>query len=497
VCSSDLDAQGDACDNDDDNDLVLDPRDNCPLVANQAQTDNEADGIGDICDPDDDNDGIFDGSDNCRGIANSDQLDSDRDGVGNVCDTEQTCATSADCAAGSVCDGGLCYELTACAADSACEVGFICQSGSCVPADTVASSSCGSDADCDPGLNCLFNVCVPERCFSDTDCPSGQRCLSGECISGEIPLPAGCATDSDCSAGENCNFGLCIAGGCGSTADCASGETCLAGFCAPFALPFPTPSCDTNADCATGNCLLGICVPALPGLPPALPIVRLEDAGMADQMLRYCLHEALRRLHHEDAYRAQQRTGGWQELPARAPADLRVGIVGLGALGGAVATQLAALGFPVSGFARGPRQLPGVRCLHGAAQWPAFLAGADLLVLMAPLTPQTRGLIDAAALAALPRDAWLINVARGELIDDDALLGALDAGRLAGATLDVFRIEPLPAGHAFRQHPRIRLTPHVAAQTLIAPGARQVADKILRLQQGLAISGIVQRARGY
>lgn len=236
---------------------------------------------------------------------------------------------------------------------------------------------------------------------------------------------------------------------------------------------------------------------ALPGLPPALPIVRLEDAGMADQMLRYCLHEALRRLHHEDAYRAQQRAGGWQELPARAPADLRVGIVGLGALGGAVATQLAALGFPVSGFARGPRQLPGVRCLHGAAQWPAFLAGADLLVLMAPLTPETRGLIDAAALAALPRDAWLINVARGELIDDDALLGALDAGRLAGATLDVFRIEPLPAGHAFRQHPRIRLTPHVAAQTLIAPGARQVADKILRLQQGLPISGIVQRARGY
>ena len=236
---------------------------------------------------------------------------------------------------------------------------------------------------------------------------------------------------------------------------------------------------------------------ALPGLPPALPIVRLEDAGMADQMFRYCLHEALRRLHHEDDYRAQQRAGGWQELPARAPADLRVGIVGLGALGGAVATRLAALGFPVSGFARGPRALPGVRCRHGAAQWPAFLAEADLLVLMAPLTPETRDLIDAAALAALPREAWLVNVARGELIDDDALLAALDAGQLAGATLDVFRIEPLPAGHAFRLHPRIRLTPHVAAQTLIAPGARQVADKILRLQQGLPTSGIVQRARGY
>ncbi|MBP6817330.1 MAG: glyoxylate/hydroxypyruvate reductase A, partial [Burkholderiaceae bacterium] len=161
------------------------------------------------------------------------------------------------------------------------------------------------------------------------------------------------------------------------------------------------------------------------------------------------------------------------------------------------ARRLAAMGFAVSGFARSPHRIDGVNCLHGALQWPVFLAGCDVLILMAPLTAQTRGLIDERALAALPAGAWLINVARGALVDEAALLAALDSGPIAGATLDVFQHEPLPAGHAFWQHPKIRLTPHVAAQTLIAPSARQVADKILRLQQGESVSGIVNRQRGY
>ena len=121
----------------------------------------------------------------------------------------------------------------------------------------------------------------------------------------------------------------------------------------------------------------------------------------------------------------------------------------------------------------------------------------EVLILLAPLTPQTRHLIDAHALAALPPGGWLINVARGALIDEAALLAALASGHLAGAALDVFQTEPLPATHPFWQHPKIRLTPHVSAQTLIDPSARQVADKILRLQQGHCVSGIVDRNRGY
>jgi glyoxylate/hydroxypyruvate reductase A len=236
---------------------------------------------------------------------------------------------------------------------------------------------------------------------------------------------------------------------------------------------------------------------ALPGLPASLPIVRLEDAGMADQMFACVLHEALRRLLRADAYEAQQRGRVWRELPARAFAELRVGVVGLGALGGAVAMRLAALGFTVHGYARGERALPGVRCRHGAAGWAPFLAESELLVLMAPLTDHTRGMVDAGALAALPAGAWLLNVARGALVDEAALLAALDSGHLAGATLDVFGTEPLPVGHAFWEHPRIRITPHVAAQTLLEPGADQIAGRIGSLLRGEPLTGQVGRERGY
>ncbi len=236
---------------------------------------------------------------------------------------------------------------------------------------------------------------------------------------------------------------------------------------------------------------------ALDGLPTRLPIIRLEDAGMADQMFVYCLHEILRRVTRSGDYEQQRRRRVWRELEPVAAERLRIGVLGLGALGGDLAQRLAEFGFPVSGFARQAHALPGVTCFHGAAQWPDFLRASDVLILMAPLTPETRQVIDAAALAQLPRGAWLINVARGGLIDDAALLAALDTAHLAGATLDVFQAEPLPREHPFWRHPRIRLTPHVSAQTLIDPGARQIAEKILRLQQGKSVSGIVHRQRGY
>ncbi len=238
---------------------------------------------------------------------------------------------------------------------------------------------------------------------------------------------------------------------------------------------------------------------AHPGLPPALPVVRLEDAGMAAQMIEYCVHEVVRRYRGFDRYEAQQRAGRWAEIEPPPRARYTVGVLGMGVLGRRVAQALAQLGYGVIGHGRsaGGPETGHIERSHGDAQLPAFLARCDVLVLLAPLTAATRDLMNAERLAMLPAHAWLVNVARGALVDECALLEAIDAGRLAGATLDVFRDEPLPPSHPFWTHPRIRVTPHVAAMTLVDEGAAQVAAKIGAMRTGALPSGLVDRARGY
>ena len=236
---------------------------------------------------------------------------------------------------------------------------------------------------------------------------------------------------------------------------------------------------------------------AHPGLPASLPLYRLEDAGMGAYMADYCLHELLRLLSREEAYATQQRQQHWQEQPWLTRAELPVGIVGMGVLGEQVARALMAQGFTVRGFARAPRTVQGIEVMAGTSDWPHFLAATRVLILLAPHTRATENLIDATALSALQPGAWLINVARGALVVDDALIAALDRGQLAGATLDVFRQEPLPAAHPFWHHPRIRITPHVSGPTQVAQSARQVADKMTLLAQGAVPSGRVNPDTGY
>jgi glyoxylate/hydroxypyruvate reductase A len=228
-------------------------------------------------------------------------------------------------------------------------------------------------------------------------------------------------------------------------------------------------------------------------VPASLPLYRLRDAGMARQMADYCSAAVLRAVTRQDDYAAQQARGEWCELPLEARDTWTVGVFGLGALGNAVAERFRLLQFPVIGCSR-------QRLDSGAVDFDAFLRASRVLVLVAPLTPRTRGIVDAAALARLPRGAWLINVGRGALVDEAALLAALDAGQLAGAVLDVFAREPLPAGHPFWQHPRLRLTPHAAAFTLIEPAADQIAASIRCLEEGgtgVLTVDRVDRARGY
>jgi glyoxylate/hydroxypyruvate reductase A len=236
---------------------------------------------------------------------------------------------------------------------------------------------------------------------------------------------------------------------------------------------------------------------AVPTLPPDVPVIRLENAGMAEQMAEYVMQAVLRAYREMDAYAAQQRDGRWQQRRRLPKAEFGVGILGFGMLGRAIASALATFEFPLAGWSRSPKTAAGVECFAGRAELPAFLARSRVLVCLLPSTPETSGILDRATLGRLPRGAHVINIARGDLVVDADLVALLDAGHLAGATLDVFRTEPLPADHAFWHHPRITVTPHTSAVTLVADSIAQVAAKIREIEQGRAVTGVVDRARGY
>jgi glyoxylate/hydroxypyruvate reductase A len=235
----------------------------------------------------------------------------------------------------------------------------------------------------------------------------------------------------------------------------------------------------------------------LPNLPRDVPVVRLEDAGMAAPMSRYVLAAALRFAQRMDVFARQQREARWEQHRAHAPASVRAGVLGLGAIGGAIAHALAAQGFAVRGFATTRKRIDGVECFAGSDRLDAFLAGLDLLVNVLPLTPATTGLLDAAALARLADGAHVVNVARGRTLVDADLLALLDSGKLSGATLDVFAEEPLPPDHPYWTHPRVAVTPHVSGLTVPEDAVAQIAAKIARLERGETVTGVLDRGRGY
>jgi glyoxylate/hydroxypyruvate reductase A len=235
----------------------------------------------------------------------------------------------------------------------------------------------------------------------------------------------------------------------------------------------------------------------LPGLSPSLPIVRLEDAGMSEQMAEYVVYALLHASREFGAYAAQQRQARWNPLPAVERRDWPVGIMGLGAMGARVAQAVASLGYPVTGWSRTPRDIAGVQSYSGAEGFEPFLASTRALVNLLPLTPATEGILNRKNLSLLRDDAYLINVARGQHLVEEDLLALLDEGRLCGAMLDVFHAEPLPQDHPFWRHPKIVVTPHVAAITLERDTVSQIIGKIQRLLRAEPISGVVNRATGY
>ena len=234
-----------------------------------------------------------------------------------------------------------------------------------------------------------------------------------------------------------------------------------------------------------------------PRLPLHLPILRLVDPHMTDAMSEYVVLQVLR-LHRRDLdYRNQQGAGVWRELDQQNAGQRRVGILGLGELGQDAAKKLKALGFDVAGWSRSEKNLTGIASYAGAPGLSQLLSRSEILVCLLPLTTETEGILNSSAFAILPRDAALINAARGAHLVEEDLFAALASGQISAAVLDVFREEPLPTDHPFWRHPRVILTPHVAAFTNPTTAAPIILDNIRRCEEGRALLHRVDPARGY
>ncbi|OGB19539.1 MAG: glyoxylate/hydroxypyruvate reductase A [Burkholderiales bacterium RIFCSPHIGHO2_12_FULL_67_38] len=232
-------------------------------------------------------------------------------------------------------------------------------------------------------------------------------------------------------------------------------------------------------------------------LPPGVKLVRLDDAGMSVQMAEYVCHAVIRHFREFDAYEAEVKAGQWSYRKPRHRQDFPVGVMGLGVLGERVAKALRVFEFPVHGWSRTPKAVEGVLTHSGEVGFQTFLSSCRVLVNLLPLTPETQDILNRDTLGRLQPDAYLINVARGAHLVEADLLALLESGHMAGATLDVFRTEPLPAAHPFWTHPKITVTPHTSARTLRDESIAQIARKIGALERGEPVAGVVDTARGY
>jgi len=232
-------------------------------------------------------------------------------------------------------------------------------------------------------------------------------------------------------------------------------------------------------------------------LPADVPLVRMVDEGMTLGMMDYVTGHVLR--HHLDIDRHIDATPTeeWETGEPPLARERTVGVLGLGALGGACAQRLALNGFRVIGWSGSPKDVPGVECRTGEAALDETIAEAEILVLLLPWTPDTYHILNARRIALMPIDACLINAARGQLIDHEALHEALHSELLRHATMDVFEVEPLPPDDPYWTHPRVTVTPHIASVTRPETAARALIAQIARHQRGEPFEHVVDRARGY
>ena len=235
---------------------------------------------------------------------------------------------------------------------------------------------------------------------------------------------------------------------------------------------------------------------AAPGLPDHVRVTRLAGDSAADEIAEYCLAYVLASQRNMAAHQADAKQGEWRQIAPRNRAETTIAVLGLGHIGGRTAQVFAGLGFPVIGWSRSPKDLPGVDCRHGPEALPRVLAAADHVCAILPSTPGTRWLFDAALLQHMKPGAQLINCGRGDLIVDADLLAALETGPIGHAVLDVFNEEPLPADHPYWHHQAVTVTPHVSGWR-VDDALMDVAENYLRLVDGRPLLNEVDRATGY
>ena len=224
-----------------------------------------------------------------------------------------------------------------------------------------------------------------------------------------------------------------------------------------------------------------------PSVPTDVPLARMVDPAMNAAMAETALWAVLSLQRGFFDYVAQQRAGEWRQLALRSAEDINVVVLGLGQMGRRSAQVLLQQGYHVVGWST----------RDGDAVLPQVLARADIVVNLLPLTPSTRGIVNATTLAQMPRGASFVNLARGAHVVEADLLEALASGHIAHAVLDVFETEPLPIGHAFWSHPNVTVLPHVAAPTDPRSASRIAAANVQALREGRPLAHLVDRSRGY
>lgn len=234
-----------------------------------------------------------------------------------------------------------------------------------------------------------------------------------------------------------------------------------------------------------------------PDFPAHLPIVRSINTQRTATMCAWICYQVVGHHRRFANYRENQPKKIWEFMRYPPPDEVGIGVMGLGTLGGTAARTLKGFMYDVAGWSRSPKTMDGIECFAGTSQLESFLKRSNIIVSILPGTEETNDLLNRETLALLPEGAYIVNCGRGNLIDEDALIEAMDSGHIAGASLDVFKTEPLPDDHPFWSHPKVTVTPHYSSNGSAKHGVGVVVENIRRVRAGAPLEDVIDKELGY